>query len=124
MRREEHRPHTASRRHRRLTPFGRFVRFCSLMMIAAMILLGAMRVQVLAQSTDSVQPVRMERVYSSVQIRPGDTLWSIAEEYSEEDSNAAVKSYVKELKQMNGIENDYELKPGAYIMVYYLQEEQ
>ena len=72
---------------------------------------------VITANVKAAEPVR-ERVYVSVKIGTGDTLWNIAEEYCEQGS---IASYVEDLKEINGIVNDKALKPGASLIVYYYQ---
>lgn len=110
------------RRRRRLTPFGKLVKGLITFVFTVMIILGAMRVQALADTTGFEPPVRMEKVYTSIEIHPGDSLWSIAEDYSNLNSNAEIVKYVKELKHMNHIDDETSLKPGAYLLVYTIQE--
>lgn len=53
----------------------------------------------------------------SIEIQPGDTLWSIATEYFSDDFGS-VQSYISEIKRMNGITSDT-LYAGAYLLVPY-----
>lgn len=57
------------------------------------------------------------KLVSSVEIKEGDTLWSIASDYiSEEYSN--MKEYIKEIKECNGLASDT-IHEGNYIIVPY-----
>ena len=75
------------------------------------------------RTADASNDSRMEYRIASVQIQSGDTLWAIAEKYyTKEFSN--VRSYVKEIKRMNGMQDDI-LYAGGYILVpYYTAAEQ
>ena len=61
-----------------------------------------------------------DKVFTSVPIHSGDTLWSIASRYC--DSVEAIPSYVEELKQMNSMSNERSLTAGRYLTVYYWEE--
>ena len=45
------------------------------------------------------------RVYRSIEIRCGDTLWSISENYAEA-LGMNTKNYLRELKELNGMTSD------------------
>ncbi|MCI8549347.1 MAG: LysM peptidoglycan-binding domain-containing protein [Lachnospiraceae bacterium] len=60
------------------------------------------------------------KYYTSVQIRPGDTLWDIASEYCHDSSQ--VNAYVKELKEINHLRNN-EIYAGKYLTVIYYSDE-
>lgn len=57
------------------------------------------------------------KCYKSIEIQPGDTLWSIAEEYMTEEY-PSVNAYVKEVKEINGF-NGNTIYEGCYLMVPY-----
>lgn len=57
------------------------------------------------------------RYYTSVQLRSGDSLWSIADRYCPD--GVEIRSYIEELRRLNGIENDRALSSDSYISVYY-----
>ena len=65
------------------------------------------------------EPARPEAVsyYTYIQIQPGDTLWSIAEAYTE-GTDITVEEYVKQLKQMNRMGEDT-IHEGNYLTVMY-----
>ena len=54
------------------------------------------------------------------ELRGGDTLWGIAEEYC--PRQLSVKSYVKELKQINRLKTD-DIHAGNYLTVVYYSDE-
>ena len=66
-------------------------------------------------------PVR-EKIYTSVKVAEGDSLWSLAEEYCEYSDNAHISLYMDELKTINNIVNADSLKTGYYVTVYYYQQ--
>ena len=55
--------------------------------------------------------------YTCIRIQPGDTLWSIAEAYTE-GTDITVEEYVKQLKQMNRMGEDT-IHEGNYLTVMY-----
>ena len=56
-------------------------------------------------------------LYKSIQLKSGDSLWSIAEEYMPE-SFSSIQDYIEELKEINGLESD-EIHEGRYLTVIY-----
>lgn len=62
----------------------------------------------------------LSRYYTSIQIRPGDNLWKIAERYAEGAGYTAAE-YVEELKRMNRLQ-DGQVHSGEYLTIVYLAE--
>lgn len=62
----------------------------------------------------------LKAYYTSVQIKPNDSLWDIAEQYSA-NSNFTVRQYVNELKRMNNLSSE-SIHAGEYITVVYYAE--
>lgn len=60
-----------------------------------------------------------DKVYTSVRVNSGDSLWSIAAEYCDDSDD--ISDYIDELKQMNNIQNERGLKAGNYLTVYYFE---
>lgn len=61
------------------------------------------------------------KYYASIQIKEGDSLWSIAAEYA--PSCAMDKeTYVKELKAINKLHKDI-IHAGQYLTIFYYSEE-
>ena len=54
-------------------------------------------------------------VYTSISIKPGDTLWSIAEAYLPDDMTS-VPEYISELKKLNGLRGD-NIQSGMNLIV-------
>lgn len=63
------------------------------------------------------QPPRMISYYTCIRIEPGDTIWSIAETYSQR-TDLSVEDYVLRLKQMNHMGEDT-IHAGHYLTVMY-----
>lgn len=59
--------------------------------------------------------------YKSVEIKAGDSLWSIAEEYITEEYTS-VNQYIEVLKRINSLESNA-IHEGQYIMVAYNDQE-
>lgn len=64
----------------------------------------------------------LHKYYTSIIVQPGDTLWSIADQYYElgYDSHNA---YIKEVLQINHLSNADELICGTSIVIPYYSEE-
>lgn len=66
----------------------------------------------------SVRP--LNRYYTSIQLRQGDSLWDIANQYSR-GTNYSVTEYVNELKKINGLKGE-DIHSGEYLTVVYFAE--
>lgn len=74
------------------------------------------------QQVQASDPYTEITCYTSVYVRSGDSLWTIADRYMSdewEDKNA----YIDEIMQINHI-SDSQLKAGSYIIVPYTVAEQ
>lgn len=90
----------------------RQLKHVALIITALVIIAGGVLIGV--KSAKAASPVG-EKVYTSIQVKEGDTLWSIAQNFVEGD----VRDYIEELKDINGIVNERSLKAGSYITVFY-----
>lgn len=61
------------------------------------------------------------KYYTSIEIEPGDSLWSIANEYCY-DMDMSVKDYIKELKELNHLSTD-SITSGQYLTIMYVSSE-
>lgn len=61
------------------------------------------------------------KYYTSVQINPGDTLWSIANTYCSE-ANMNISNYIKLIKEINHLTSD-NITSGEYITIMYYSSE-
>lgn len=72
-------------------------------------------------SYDEKEEPQGYKYYASIQIKEGDSLWSIAAEYA--PSCAMDKeTYVKELKAINKLHKDT-IHAGQYLTIFYYSEE-
>lgn len=61
------------------------------------------------------------KYYTSIEVQPGDTLWSIADTYRNEDTEDR-EAYIEELVSMNNLKNET-IHAGDYITVAYYSNE-
>lgn len=61
------------------------------------------------------------KYYTSVQIEPGDTLWSIANLYCD-GAGMEITEYIKEIKRLNHLTSD-SITSGQYLTVIYFSTE-
>lgn len=59
--------------------------------------------------------------YTSIEIQPGDSLWSIASKYCF-DMNMGVNDYINEIKELNHLSSDV-ITSGQYLTVMYVSGE-
>lgn len=64
----------------------------------------------------------MEKYYTSIEIKNGDSLWSIADQYVE-NSGMSTAQYVQELRSMNRLREDT-IHSGQYLTVAYFVQSQ
>lgn len=57
--------------------------------------------------------------YKSIEVKAGDSLWSIAEEYGNKDVES-IQAYINELKSINSLRSD-DIHENQYLMVTYKQ---
>lgn len=62
----------------------------------------------------------LHRYYTCIEIAPGDTLWSLAQQYTK-NSSMNTRDYVHELKAMNNLREDT-IHVGQYLTVVYFSE--
>jgi len=91
------------------------IRVCAIVLIftaavAAVIIMSCNAVRTHASVSGA------NKYYRSVTIMPGDTLWSIAEEYMDPMQYTDARDYIKELRQINSLDSD-SIKSGCHIIV-------
>ena len=62
------------------------------------------------------------KYYRSITIDTGDTLWSIAQEYVDEEHYDSIDEYIKEVKKHNHLNNDT-INYGQHLIVPYYSDE-
>ena len=62
------------------------------------------------------------KYYTSIQIEPGDTLWSLAERYADQEHYASRDQYITEVMAMNHMSGE-ELSVGSYLILPYYSPE-
>lgn len=60
------------------------------------------------------------RYYTNIEIRKGDSLWSIARTYST-GSGMDIREYIEEVKKMNGLVSD-NIEAGASLTIVYFSD--
>ena len=98
---------------------GRAIMKKSLIFLSLGAVLGCGFFSIFLMNVLAKEPPKQEMIsyYTCIEIRPGDTLWSIAEIYTE-GTDISVDDYVRRLKQMNHIGEDT-IHPGHYLTVMY-----
>ena len=60
---------------------------------------------------------KQTKYYKTIQINSGDTLWDIADQYMD-DHYDNIYMYIKELKEINGLNSD-NIQDGQYLTISY-----
>jgi LysM repeat protein len=71
--------------------------------------------------TANVNKKASYKYYTSVQIEPGDSLWSIANQYAAQ-TELSINDYIKEVKALNNLSSD-KITAGQKLMVFYISSE-
>lgn len=93
--------------------------FIALMMVAAFCS-GFFGHTLLSAHAEEKNAQTLNRYYTSIQLKNGDSLWDIAHTYAGE-SGYTVREYVEELKRMNGLSSEA-IHSGEYLTVMYFAE--
>lgn len=96
-------------------PFGYFTSRAFVVFTIVFLLVLSLFFVTRVMASDHTKP--KEKTVASVYIRPGDSLWSIAEQYYSEECGS-MKDYIAEIKRSNGLKEDT-IHVGAYIIVPY-----
>ncbi|MEY8337280.1 LysM peptidoglycan-binding domain-containing protein [Lachnospiraceae bacterium 62-35] len=93
----------------------------SLWPFVTMILIGSLLLKSFAFNTIIVKEQgRFLKYYKSIQIKNGDSLWSIAGEYKE-NCQMTTEEYVNELRSMNQLKSDT-IYAGQYLTIVYIED--
>jgi len=90
----------------------KFIFLAILLCVSALILLGS-TIRTFAKSKNDNRNLVTD--YSSIQIEKGDSLWSIAETYTN-TYDVSINDYIEEVKQINHLESD-DIHSGQYIII-------
>lgn len=118
-----------STHHSRRTGKGRRARVCQLqrqllllfgavLLLTVGVLLGSSIVGA-SRSNASDEDV-LYKYYTSIEVQQGDTLWTIADQYMQEDDDRS--DYIQELKEINQLQNDT-IHAGDFLTVAYYSNE-
>lgn len=73
------------------------------------------------QATSEIEDISY-KYFTSIEVASGDTLWTIAQEYSDTENYDSIDEYIEEVKNMNHMSSDT-LMAGQFLIVpYYSQE--
>lgn len=86
-------------------------------LVVALLLPQLLFVHVLAK--EEYKP-KIYKYYTSIEIQEGDTLWSIACQYADENF-ISVQDYIEELRYMNQLSSD-RIFEGHYLTISYYSE--
>lgn len=76
----------------------------------------------LVMASDEPSKEEYRRYFKEITIKPGDSLWSIAQTYNEH-SGMEIRQYVRELKRMNQIYSDDIQAGDSLTIVYFAKNE-
>ena len=99
------------------TPVNRFVILFFLLVLLIIIVYGGICV---AHADGLRGRQDRQKLFTSIEIQYGDTLWTIAERYKNSDCQST-EEYVCELMQMNHLKDD-RIVAGNYLMISYYNE--
>lgn len=88
------------------------------LIIAAFFLPQLLFIRVLAK--EEYKP-KIYKYYTSIEIQEGDTLWSIACQYADEEF-ISITEYIEELRYMNQLSSD-RIFEGHYLTISYYSEQ-
>ena len=63
------------------------------------------------------------KYYTSIMVGYGDTLWKIADEYIDYSEYKDKETYLAEVRNMNHLDDDSDIKAGQYLIVPYYSYE-
>lgn len=101
----------ARRRRRRVTRLS--------VMFVALLLCISLTGGIVVMAGNIKQPVNAYKYYTAVEIQSGDTLWSIASEYYQQNNCDDIRDYIKELKQLNNMNSDKLIIGDKLVVSYY-----
>lgn len=94
----------------------RIIAFAAILLISIITILCS---SIKAFATSNSDTANISKLYKSIQVEAGDTLWDIAERYNL-CSDLTRDQYINEIKELNHLSND-EIHSGEYIVVSYYE---
>jgi len=88
-----------------------------IIMVCLVVMVFATTVLAITQRASADTSELRKKTCTSIEIQPGDTLWSIAEAYYTEECHD-LRSYIDEIKKTNNMFDD-KLVSGRYLIVPY-----
>ncbi|MDO4492161.1 MAG: LysM peptidoglycan-binding domain-containing protein [Lachnospiraceae bacterium] len=85
-----------------------------------LLLIGCFGFSVRTANADSTENKRY-KYYTSIQVKSGDTLWSIADEYITEEYSS-INRYIKEVQKINHLEGTTIITGSTLVVPYYSDE--
>ena len=87
---------------------------------AAVMYLSCLFGKNLAMANEESRSKAYNRYYTNIEIKEGDTLWSIASQYSK-NSGMSIQEYIREIKAMNHKGSD-RINAGDSLAIVYFRE--
>ena len=88
-----------------------------IIMVCLVVMIFATTVLAITQRAAADTPKTRQKTCTSVEVQPGDTLWSIAETYYT-DECIDLRTYIDEIKRTNNMYDD-KIVSGNYLIVPY-----
>ena len=92
--------------------------FLILMMTVCLVVTGSISVSGFRASAKDDSADVSYKYYKSITVNNHDTLWSIAEEYMDEEHYDSITEYIEEVKRMNSLTSDT-IHYGEHLIIPY-----
>ena len=92
--------------------------FLILLMTVCLIVLGSVSLNGFRSNAKDDSTEVSYKYYKSITITNDDTLWSIAEQYMDEDHYQSINDYINEVKNMNAMTDDV-IHYGEHLIIPY-----
>ena len=107
---QERKERNIRRRRRQAAKRNMFILLCTVLMIViGSIIFGS-------TFSDAKNDLSSEKLYKSIEIEKGDSLWAIAKEYRE--PGCSVQEYIDEIISLNNLSSD-KIHEGQHLIVSY-----